>query len=147
MDIMPLQGPTNVMDFYTNIEEATLFDCLKFLLEMDGFYDTAHSLLNFPSTDDNPLSCVWLKDTQDEDPKLCGLCNDPSSGFHKKNFAGQEFVCFTEKDKDNDWKICLSDSAVHHAIRYFCLLLNHPGKQRLLQGMNRYVHPDLRKKY
>ena len=63
-------------------------------------------------------------------------------------FAGEELVCFTEKDKDkdNDWKICLSDSEVHHAVKYFHLLLNHPGKQRLLQGTNKYFHPDLRKK-
>ena len=47
-----------------------------------------------------------------------------SSGFHKKKFAGEELVCFTEKDKDedNNWKICLSDSVVHHAIKPFHLL-------------------------
>ena len=34
--------------------------------------------------------------------------------FTEKN-AGEELVCFTEKDtdKDNDWKMCLSDSAVY----------------------------------
>ena len=51
------------------------------------------SLLNLPSTDDNSLSHVWLKETHDEDPKLSELCNDPSSEFHKKNFAGGELVC------------------------------------------------------
>ena len=56
MGIMPLQDPTSVMEFYTNIEEATLFDCLRYLPEMNEFYDTTHSLLNLPSTDDNPLS-------------------------------------------------------------------------------------------
>ena len=50
------------MDLYTNIEEATLFDCLKYLPEMDDFYEMTHSLLNLPSTDNNPLSYVWLKD-------------------------------------------------------------------------------------
>ena len=66
---------------------------------MDDFCDTTHSLLNLPSTDDNPLSCVWLKDTQDEDPKLGELCNDPSLGCHKRTFAGEELICFTEKIK------------------------------------------------
>ena len=55
------------------------------------------SLLNLPSTDDHTLSYVWLKDTQGEDPKLNELCNDPSSEFHKKNFSGEDLVCFTEK--------------------------------------------------
>ena len=95
MDIMPLEDPTSVMDFCTNIEEETLFDCLKYLPEMDEFYDTTHSLLNLPSTDNNPLSYTWLKDAQDKDPKLGELCNDPSSRFHRKN-AGGEPVCFTE---------------------------------------------------
>ena len=40
MDNMPLQDSTSVMDFYTNIEEATLFYCLKYLPEIDEFYDT-----------------------------------------------------------------------------------------------------------
>ena len=61
MDNMPLQDPTSVMDFYTNIEEAALFDCLKYLPEMDDYYNTTHSLLNLPLTDDNPLSYVWLR--------------------------------------------------------------------------------------
>ena len=87
MDDRPLQDPTSVMDFYTNIEEATLFDFLKHLPEIDDFYDTTH----------NPLSYVWLKDTQDEDPKLGELCNDTSSGFHKKNISGEELIFFTEK--------------------------------------------------
>ena len=97
MDNMPLQDPTSVMNFYTNIEKATLFDFLKYLPEMDDYYNTTHTLLNLPSTDDNPLSYVWLKDTQDEDPKLGELCNDTSSGFHKKNISGEELIFFTEK--------------------------------------------------
>ena len=54
-------------------------------------------VINLPLTDDNPLSYVWLKDRQDEDQKLGELCNDPSSGFHKKDFAGEELICFKEK--------------------------------------------------
>ena len=99
MDNIPLEDPTSIMDFYTNIEEATLFDCSKYLPEMGGYYDTTHSLLNFPSTDNNPLSYVWLKDTQDEDQELGELCNGLSSRFHKKNFADEELVWFTKKIK------------------------------------------------
>ena len=68
-----------------------------YLPEMDDIYETTHGLLNLPSTDDNLLSYVWLKNTQDEDPKLGELCDDPSSGFHKKYFAGEELICSTEK--------------------------------------------------
>ena len=31
------------------------------------------------------------------------------------------------------------------AVKFYHILLNHPGKQRLLQGMHRHFHPDLRK--
>ena len=63
------------------------------------------------------------------------------------NFADEEIVCFTEKckNKDNVWKAFLSDSTVYHTVKYCYLLLNHPGKHRLLHGMNRYCHPNLGK--
>ena len=148
MDNMPLQNPTGVMDFYTNIEESTLFDCLKYLPEMNDFYDTTHRLLNFPSTDDNPLSYVCLKYTQDEDPKLGGVYNDLSSGFHKRILLVKNYFVLQKKIRTKTMfgkHVCLSDSALHHAAKYFYLLLIHPGKHRLLQGMNRYSHPDSRK--
>ena len=69
LDNVPFHDPTSVMDFYTNIEETTLFDCLKYLPEMDDFYNITNSMLNLLLTDDNPLSYVWLKDSQDEDQK------------------------------------------------------------------------------
>ena len=132
---------------YTNLHEAELYDCLKHLPEYEEYLDVVHNYLNLPSSDDNPLSYIWLKDTQSEDPELTKLCEDPESGFHIKRFDDEELVCFTEKgkDKDTDWKICLSDQAVHHAVAWFHQLLNHPGNQRLYQGMKRYYHPELRK--
>ena len=39
----------------------------------------------------------------------------------------------------------MSDTAVHSAVKFFHISLNHPGEQRLLQGMHRYFHPELRK--
>ena len=42
------------------------------------------------------ISYVWLKDTQNEGPKLNEICNDPSSEFYKRNFAWG-LICFTEK--------------------------------------------------
>ena len=51
-----------------------------------------------PSTDDNPPSYGWLKDTQDEDPRLGELCNDPTQfRISQKDFSGEELICFTEE--------------------------------------------------
>ena len=65
-------------------------------------------------------------------------------------FADEELICYTENGKDNvvDWKICLSDTVVHNAVKFYYTLLNRPGKQRLhtyyIQGMHRYFLPDLK---
>ena len=57
-------------------------------------------------------------------------------------------MCHTTdgQDAETEWKICLSGKALGPAIHWFHQLLAHPGKQRLLQAMNRYYHRDLRKK-
>ena len=54
-----------------------------------------------PSTDNNPLSYVWLNDAQDKDQNLGELRNDPSSGFHKKNFAGEELFFLRKRITPN----------------------------------------------
>ena len=59
-------------------------------------------------------------------------------------FGDIKLICYSASGKEDDWKICLSDEAVNHAIVYFHQLLNHPGKSRLQQGMARYYHPRLR---
>ena len=57
-------------------------------------------------------------------------------------------MCYTEDNeaKNTDWKICLLDTVVNYANRFFTTLLNHSGKQRLLQEMHRYFQPDLRRR-
>ena len=57
---LPLQDPTSVMDLYTNTEESELFECLKYLPEMDDYYNSTEHMLNLPSMDDNPLSDISM---------------------------------------------------------------------------------------
>ena len=58
----------------TNTEESELLECLKYLREMDDYYNSIEHIFNLPFMDDNPLSYIWLKDTQDENPRLNDLC-------------------------------------------------------------------------
>ena len=81
---IPLQDPTSVMGLYTNTEESELIKCLKYLPEMDDYYNSTEHMLNLPSMDENPLSYIWLKETQDEDPMLKDFCEIKHSRFHKK---------------------------------------------------------------
>ena len=71
------------MDLYTNTEESELLECLKYLPEIDDYYNSTEHMLNLLSMDDNPLSYIWLKDTQDEDPNLKDLCEMENSRFYK----------------------------------------------------------------
>lgn len=129
---------------YVCASETELYDCLKYLPELDDYFHISDSLLNLPSTENNPLSYVWLKDMQDGDAQLESKCNSTEPHFHWRTFGDTKLVCYTDKDKSDDWKICLTDEAVEHAVTYFHQLLNHPGKHRLLQGMSRFYHPRLR---
>ena len=139
--------------------ELVLYDCLRHLPEMDTyFYAAAESFrnvaefyagsyLNLPSSDANPLSYRWLKETQDSDLVLERRSKDDPR-FSIRIFDEIELICYTApgKEPDNDWKICLADEALDPAIAWFHQVLGHPGRERLIQGMDRYYHPDLRKR-
>ena len=62
---------------YTNLQEAELYECLRHLPEYEEYLQTVEIYLNLPSSDDNPLSYLWLKDVQAEDPELEELCKGP----------------------------------------------------------------------
>ena len=143
-----LSHSSELLDLYWASDEADIIDCLRHLPELDEYYAIQDHLLNLPSTNDNPLSYQWLKDTQEEDPDLLAQCAIEGSGYHKKQFADVELVCHTAegKEKDREWKKFLSDRVVEPSIKWFHQLLNHPGRQRLFQGMARYYHPELKKK-
>ena len=68
-----------------------------------------------------PLSYLWLQDTQNNDPELIQRANEPNSDFHKKVFDDHELICYTPPgmDKENNWKICLTDAVVDSAIEWF----------------------------
>ncbi len=143
-----LKSEPTPLDIYHADQDSDLYDCLKHLPEMDEYFAVQEHLLNLPSTEDNPLSYQWLRDSQDSDTELKRKCEDSKSGFHTRLFNEIELVCYTEpgKDKDQDWKIYLTDQSVEPSIVWFHQLLNHPGQQRLLQGMARYFHPKLKQK-
>ena len=131
--------------------EPELYDCMRYLPEMDDYFATTYymldnQMLNLPSSEKNTLNYDWLKDTQDTDPSLEGKCTNKVPGYSKQKFDEVELICFTAPGKDttNDWKICLTDEAVGPAVAWFHQVLGHPGRQRLYQGMNQYYHPKLR---
>ena len=131
----------------SSANDADLYECLKHHPDLDSYFDTMESYLNIPKMDDNPLSYQWLKDTQDADTELQKLTETDEARFYLKKFRDVELICFTEagRNKNRYWRIALSDEAVKPAIAWFHQFLNHPGKHRLLDGMNKYYHPQLRR--
>lgn len=86
------------------------------------------------------MSYQWLRGIQDSDTKLKKQCQDSKLRFHTRLFNEIELVCCNEPGND------LTDYAVDQAISWCHQMFNHPGQQRLLQGMARYFHPKLKQK-
>ena len=130
------------LEAYHASHEPGLYDCVKHHPDLENYFD---SFLNLPHKEENPLSYQWLRETQEGDSILMkrGEGNDPK--FHMRKFGDVELVCTGRAEKE-DWKICLTNEAIDHAIEWFHQVLNHPGKQRLLDGMARYHHPHLRQR-
>ena len=124
-----------------------MYECLKFSPEIDIYYESCESYLNLPISDEKPLLTTWLRDTQQGQPSLIDKAKESGTRYHWRDFDGVQLLCYTTKqgEEDTNWKICLSDVELGPAIHWFHQLLNHLGKQKLLQGMNRFYNPDLRK--
>ena len=81
---------------YTEVGEPELHECLKYLPELDDYHGVGLSLLNLPSTTDNPLSYSWLKDCQDADTHLTEQCAEKDSKFEMRQFGDIELICYCE---------------------------------------------------
>ncbi|KAL7533117.1 hypothetical protein ACHAWF_007608 [Thalassiosira exigua] len=78
-----LYSPAQPLDLYNSVgAEADLYACLQYLPEMEEYLEIQDNFLYLPASDDNPLSVLWLKDTQSEDDVLLARCEIEGSGFH-----------------------------------------------------------------
>ena len=137
-------APPDLLDAYHAIQEVELYECLRYLPEMDDFYEICESYLNLPSSEENPLSMKWLRETQQGDTGLITRADEDGNRYFWRDFEGVKLVCHAEAGKeDTHLKICLANEALKPAIHWFHLLLNHPGRDKLLQGMTRFYQPDL----
>ena len=89
---------------------------------------------------------TWLCETQQGDTGLIVNTDEEGNRYFWREMEGVKLICHSEGGKkETHWKICLTDEALKPAIHWFHLLVNHPGRDKLLQGMTRFHHPDLRK--
>ena len=74
--------PSELLDAYHASQEVELYECLKFLPEMDDYYEAFDSHLNLPSSDENPLSMTWLRDIQQGQAGLATKANENGNKYH-----------------------------------------------------------------
>ena len=86
-----------------------------------------------PSSDENPLSMTWLRETQQGDTGLIERADEDENGYFWHDFEGVKLVCHLEAGKEEtDWKICLTNEALEPTIHWFHLLLNNSWRDKLL---------------
>lgn len=143
---MDLSGESVLLQdaYHSSHVETELLECLHHHPDMDDYYQ---SYLNIPNSTIHPLSFKWLQEAQESDEELMNQVNIENSGYHLKKFdSDTQLVCYTKPNEDivQDWKICLTDDILDETIAWFHEYLGHPGRDRLLLGMNRYHHVNLK---
>ena len=81
-------APPDLLDAYHAIQEVELFECLQFLPDMDDYYQNCESYINLPSSDENPLSMTWLRETQQGDTGLVARAEEEGNRYFYRDFEG-----------------------------------------------------------
>ena len=104
-------------------------------------------LLNLPSLQqmNNPITMVNLRNHQQADEALLEHERRYPAFYRRKLIGESEIICAVLPNVgENEWKIFLPNSLVHDAIRWYHLVLGHPGSTRLYDTMKtRFHHPRL----
>ena len=129
----PVASTSDTESFYTVLDEPELFE----------------SMLNLPDTEvqENPLNYGWLAEQQEADVSLQSLANKWPNQFNKKKIGDTELICYTKPaDNPANWKIALAEASVPKVVKWFHIILGHPGASRLREAIRqRYYHPLIRK--
>ena len=133
-------------------EEAYFLD-----QEYTGLYDneiwkSMECYLNLPDDnhpEQNPLSFDYLREQQQADDKLLALqTRYPQNYFYKTlDDDVEDIICYVKdhNNADTKWRIVLPEQTIRRTIRWFHLVMGHPGQKRLRETINqRYHHPKLR---
>ena len=74
-------APPDLLDAYHAVQEVELYECLKFLPEMNDYYEACESYLNLPNSEENPLSMTWLRETQQGDTGLVARAEEEDNRY------------------------------------------------------------------
>jgi transposase InsO family protein len=105
-------------------------------------------LLNLPSfqNTDNPLTMINIANHQQNDPWLAQTVIVDPIHYPIKIINGITIVCYRNQFniQDNEWKIFIPQTMINQTIRWYHLLLGHPGSTRLYDTITaRFHHPGL----
>ena len=129
---------------YNNKDEPELFPtiCTNDNSEM------IECLLNLPSYqyNDNPLTMINIANHQQTDLYLMDSMQRDPVHFPVKTINNIPIVCYREQPTmdDNEWRIAIPQTMIDDVVRWYHLVLGHPGRQRLYDTINsRFYYPGL----
>ena len=97
-------------------------------------------LLNLPSYqyNDNPLTMINIANHQQNDIYLMQNAQLDPVHFPVKILNNVTIVCYREQltMNDNEWRIVIPPSMIDAVVRWYHLILGHPGRQRLYDTIN-----------
>ena len=97
--------------------------------------DVIDCLLNLPGLQElpNPLTIINIRNHQLNDPWLLKTQQLDPKHHPIKTISGQNIICFDktpdQQVSNQHWKIYLPQALVRQAIRWYHLMLGHPGSQ------------------
>ena len=82
---------------------------------------------------------------QQTDANLMRAAEENPTIYINNAINGINIICRTANESEEiNWKICIPDSLIHEAIRWYHLILGNPGTTRLIDSITaRFYHPHL----
>ena len=141
--------PAAVTDDECEFDEAFLLDTYD-----PEILEVLECYLNLPEAqvpENNPLSYEYIAEQQQQDEKLQALrAKYPKNYFYKRlDDDVDEILCHVKDghDYNTQWRIALPESMLDETVKWFHIVLGHPGEKRLRETLTqRYWHPRLRHK-
>jgi transposase InsO family protein len=127
-----------------NNEEPELFPTIC----TNDNHEMIECLLNMPSyqNEDNPLTMINIANHQLHDQQMMQTALQFPMIFPMKRINNINIVCYRQElpIEDNQWRIAIPPTLINSVIRWYHLILGHPGSQRLYDTINaRFYYPGL----
>ena len=134
----------NNEQMYSNKDEPELFPTMC-TNDNDKMIECRLNLQSY-QYNDNPLTMINIANHQQTDGELMQSTQLDPVHFPVKMINNVMIICYREQltMNDNGWRIVIPQSMIDTVVRWYHLVLGHPGRQRLYDTINaRFFYPGL----